>query len=133
MAGRPGWRPRVAPSLRSAEPLDGSLAVDHGDDDLPLLRAGLRPDEDVIPVADVGPRHAVPLDAQGKDLALPHQVGIEKKLPLDLLDRLARPPAGTRPRTGMRTADRESSPPRIRSGADGGAAPMLPLRSRSSR
>ncbi len=48
----------------------------------------------MIPVEDVGSRHAVPLDAQGEDLALPHQVGIEEKLPLDLLDRLARPPGG---------------------------------------
>src|SRR5512140_781355 len=74
--------------LPEAQPLDRGLAVDHGHNDLPVLGACLHPDEDVVSIADVGIGHAVTLHAQGEDLPIPQQSGIEKELPLDLFDRL---------------------------------------------
>ena len=73
--------------ITPANPLDRGLPVDDRDHDFPFLGGFLRPDEDVVSLADVRPLHAVPLYTEGEDLPLSGQGRIQEELLLGEFDR----------------------------------------------
>src|SRR5947209_8415811 len=75
-----------APVL-AVEPLDGRLAVDHGDDDLAVVRVGARLDDDQIAVQDRRVDHRVAFDAQHEAAGPRHPRRRQDELVFEVLGR----------------------------------------------
>jgi len=71
--------------VRTAQRLDGRLAVDHRGDDLTVLGDGLASDDDKVAVADRGVDHRVADDGQEEEVTVADELTGEREDLLDLL------------------------------------------------